>query len=143
MKRVFVALMALAATGAQAPGGADLQVELSGLRSTKGVVHLCLTSSAKRFLECKEDHTAIARTIPASRAAKLDLGPVRPGTYALLIVHDENNNGRLDMTLGIPREGFGFSNNPAMRPRPPHWDEIHFTMPPKATQQEVRIRYVL
>ena len=143
MNRILVALAALATMGADAPAGADLKVELSGLRSGKGVVQLCLTSSERRFLTCKEDRSAVARTIPAGTAQRLDLGIVRPGTYALLIVHDENGNGRLDMMMGIPREGFGFSNNPAMRPRPPKWDEIRFTMPATPLKQQVRVRYVL
>lgn len=148
MKRVIRAALAAAAVatiGAAGPArtGADLQVHLSGLRNGKGVVHLCLTTQAQRFLACKDDRGAVARTVPAGRAADLDLGPVRPGTYALLIVHDENGNGRLDMTMGIPREGFGFSNNPAMRPRAPKWEEIHFNMPAAALKQDIRVRYVL
>lgn len=139
----LAALAGLATMGAEAPSGADLKVQLSGLRNDRGVVHFCLTSSARRFLDCKGDRSAVARTVPAGKAQMLDLGTVRPGTYALLIVHDENRNGRLDMMMGIPREGFGFSNNPAMRPRPPRWEEIHFTMPPAATRQQVRVRYVL
>ena len=144
MKRIISVLAGIALGGAAAPHqGADLKIELTGLRSAKGVVHLCLTSSQQRFLSCKEDRSAMARTVPAGHAQKLDLGTVRPGTYALLIVHDENGNGKLDMMMGIPREGFGFSNNPAMRPRAPRWDEIRFTMPPAAMRQQVRIRYVL
>ncbi|WP_263078957.1 DUF2141 domain-containing protein [Endozoicomonas sp. Mp262] len=34
-----------------------------------------------------------------------------PGNYAISIFHDENNNGVLDKNLlGIPTEGYGFSN---------------------------------
>ena len=147
MRRATLALGALLLSGgagaAATAGSADLQVKLSGLRSAKGVVHLCLTPDAARFMHCKDNPAAIARTIPAARAAALDLGQVKPGNYALLIVHDENGNGKLDMTFGIPREGFGFSNNPAMKPRKPKWEEIRFTMPPKATTQQIRIRYVL
>lgn len=143
MKRLLIALGALAAIGAGPPPASDLEVQLNGLRSARGVVHLCLTSSHKRFLQCKEDRSAMARTVPAGQAQRLDLGEVRPGTYALLIVHDENANGKLDMTMGIPREGFGFSNNPSMRPRAPRWEEIRFTMPPAGLKQQVRMRYVL
>lgn len=143
MKRLLMMLAGLPLLGAGAPQGGDLKVELSGLRNAKGVVHLCLTTSQQRFLRCKDDRSAIARTIPAGQARQLDLGLVRPGTYALLIVHDENGNGKLDMMMGIPREGFGFSNNPPMRPRPPKWEEIHFAMPPSALRQDIRIRYVL
>jgi uncharacterized protein (DUF2141 family) len=143
MKRLAIMLAGLATMGAAGAPTADLKVELSGLRSAKGMVHLCLTSNQQRFLDCKGDPAAVARTIPAGKAHSLDLGLVKPGHYALLIVHDENNNGRLDMTMGIPREGFGFSNNPSMRPRAPRWEEIRFTMPEAALTKQVRIRYVL
>jgi uncharacterized protein (DUF2141 family) len=144
MKRMWAALAGLAAMGAGTPApGGGLKVELDGLRSSKGVVHLCLTASERQFLHCQKDRNAVARTVPATSARLLDLGTVKPGTYALLIIHDENGNGRLDMMMGIPREGFGFSNNPAMRPRAPRWDEIRFTMPAAPLHQQVRIRYVL
>ncbi len=40
--------------------------------------------------------------------------------------HDENGNGKLDTFLGIPREGFGFSKNPPVRPRAPKFSECSF-----------------
>lgn len=131
------------AGSAPAPQAADLQVLLTGLRSAKGTVHLCLSADPGKFLKCKDDRAALSRSVPAGHAQRLDLGPVKPGTYALLIVHDENRNGKLDMMLGIPREGFGFSNNPAVKPRPPRWEEIRFTVPASAMVQQVRVRYVL
>lgn len=37
---------------------------------------------------------------------------VPPGTYAIAAIHDENRNGDLDRDwLGIPTEGYGFSEN--------------------------------
>lgn len=140
-------LAAVATIGAGAPGaprtGADLQVQLSGIRSAKGVVHLCLSANPGRFLDCKADPSAVSRTLAAGSAGRIDLGSVKAGTYALLVVHDENRNGKLDMMMGIPREGFGFSNNPAMKPRAPKWEEIRFTMPASASVQQIRVRYVL
>lgn len=144
--RSAAAAMAVAVAtigAAPAPKGADLQVQLTGLRSAKGVVHLCLTASPSKFLKCNEDPAAVSRSIPAGSASRLDLGQVKAGTYALLVVHDENRNGKLDMMMGIPREGFGFSNNPAMKPRAPKWEEIRFSMPASDTVKQVRVRYVL
>ena len=38
------------------------------------------------------------------------------GIYAISILDDENNNGKMDYRLGfLPREGFGFSNNPGIK----------------------------
>lgn len=44
--------------------------------------------------------------------ARCDFEDIPPGTYAMAVVHDENMNGKLDTNwLGIPTEGYGFSNN--------------------------------
>jgi uncharacterized protein (DUF2141 family) len=43
--------------------------------------------------------------------ARCDFEDIPPGTYALAVIHDENMNGKLDTNwLGIPKEGYGFSN---------------------------------
>ncbi|MCP1335524.1 DUF2141 domain-containing protein [Hyphomicrobiales bacterium FT118] len=35
-----------------------------------------------------------------------------PGEYAVIVFHDENDNGLLDTGIfGVPVEGYGFSNN--------------------------------
>lgn len=140
---VAVTASATAGNSAASAGATDLQVQLAGLRSAKGMVLLCLSANPSKFLKCKEDPSAVSRSIPAGSAGRLDLGAVRPGTYALLVVHDENRNGKFDMMMGIPREGFGFSNNPAIRPRAPRWEEIKFTVPPGQSVQQVRVRYIL
>lgn len=45
------------------------------------------------------------------------------GSYALSVIHDENNNKKLDTMLGIPKEGFGFSNNPRIYFGPPDFED--------------------
>ena len=135
--------MAAALAGANTPELSQLNVDLTGLRSAKGQVHLCLTSQVARFLRCKEDKEAVAMTVPAGKAAHLKLGPVKPGTYALLVVHDENANGKLDMMMGIPREGFGFSNNPKIQMRAPKFEEVRFPVQAGPQTQSIRLRYIL
>jgi uncharacterized protein (DUF2141 family) len=143
-RRVAAGLVAAATlTGANTPAGSQVSVDLAGLRNAKGVVHFCLTSEASRFLQCKDDKGAVALTVAAGKAAHLMLGPVKPGTYALLVVHDENGNGKLDMMMGIPREGFGFSNNPKIHMRAPRFDEVRFAVQGGAQTQSIRLRYIL
>lgn len=44
--------------------------------------------------------------------ARSDFEDIPPGTYAIAVVHDENMNGELDVNwLGVPSEGYGFSND--------------------------------
>jgi len=132
-----------ALTAADVPAASRLSIDLTGLRNSKGKVHLCLTSQAARFLKCQEDKEALAMTVPAGQARHLTLGPVKPGTYALLVVHDENANGKLDMMMGIPREGFGFSNNPKIHMRAPKFEEVRFPLQSGAQTQSIRLRYIL
>ena len=43
--------------------------------------------------------------------ARCDFENIPPGKYAIAVIHDENMNGKLDANwLGIPKEGYGFSN---------------------------------
>lgn len=122
---------------------ADVTVQLTGLRNAKGMVHVCLTSNQARFLDCQKVGGSIGKSLPAGQASRIGLGKAAPGTYALLVIHDENGNGKLDMMLGMPREGFGFSNNPSMKPRAPRWDEVRFELKPGPSAQAIRVRYVL
>jgi uncharacterized protein (DUF2141 family) len=44
--------------------------------------------------------------------ARCHFADIAPGTYALAVIHDENLYGKLDANwLGIPSEGYGFSND--------------------------------
>ncbi|MFJ1258682.1 DUF2141 domain-containing protein, partial [Cupriavidus sp. CuC1] len=50
--------------------------------------------------------------MPPIRLAEGGLTWVDWGTYSIAAAHDENMNGKLDTNaLGIPMEGYGFSND--------------------------------
>jgi len=59
------------------------------------------------------------------------------------VIHDENGNAKLDTLAGIPREGFGFSRNPAIRFGPPRFAAARFAVGGDANQQQIRMRYIL
>lgn len=124
-----------------APAG-QLDVQLTGLRSAKGFVRLCLTPNPGRFPDCTGDPAAISRSLPASSSSTRFDG-VPSGDYAVAIIHDENGNGRLDTFAGVPREGFGFSRNPKISFGPPRFDAASFAIGTAPVRQEVRIRYFL
>ena len=63
-----------------------------------------------------------------------------PGTYAVQVMHDENDNGKLDSNfLGIPSEGYGFSNNPRVMRRAT-FEEARFELPAAGSDIDVRLR---
>ena len=121
---------ALAATAS----AADLTVKVDGVPSAKGTVLLDLDDSAAGW-----DNKAKPVATAGVKAVKGDVTytfkNVPPGTYAVGVIHDENDNGKLDTNfLGIPKEGYGFSNNTTAM-RKPTFEEAHFEI----GQQDVAI----
>ncbi|MBV9882333.1 MAG: DUF2141 domain-containing protein [Sphingomonadaceae bacterium] len=125
-----------------AASAAQLNVSLQGLRNLRGQVHLCLTRSADHFPDCSGDPAAVKRSLPANQAAHIAF-ELQPGAYALSVIHDENGNGRLDTSLGIPREGFGFSNNPHIWFGPPSFAAARFLLPAGGAALNVTMKYML
>src|SRR3569623_33228 len=126
MTRKLCLLILAPVVSAAAMPGASVEIHLEKLRNSRGVVHLCLTGNAATFPDCARDPQAITRTVPAASLSDIRIDAVRPGAYALAIFHDENGNTLLDSFFGIPREGFGFSRNPAVRFGPPRFDQARF-----------------
>jgi uncharacterized protein (DUF2141 family) len=59
--------------------------------------------------------------------ARCDFVDIPPGTYALAVIHDENRNGKLDTNwLGVPTEGYGFSNDAKAILGPPSFSVASF-----------------
>ena len=146
--RWHIALLALASlTGAAPvtqPQGLSMAVE--GLRSTKGQLLVCVTRTPAYFPDCSHDpdkrHFAVAAQ-GAARGSAVSLGALAPGAYAIAIVHDENGNGKLDTFAGIPREGVGFSRNPALRFGAPSFRSASFPIAGGPVEQDIRVKYFL
>jgi uncharacterized protein (DUF2141 family) len=139
--RLIAAPLLLVLVAAGAPT-AEFEISIEKLRSRKGDVHLCLTRQPTHFPDCKSDPKAVTRSAPATT------GPIRisglaPGGYALSIFHDENRNRKLDMIVGIPREGFGFSRNPVVRFGAPKFRQVRIDLRAGFTREAVRMQYLL
>ena len=138
-----VASFTLAGTAAPAqsqPVGLNLSIER--LRNDRGVLRICATRERKHFPDCSKDPSALRRSVPASTVAVSFQG-LKPGLYAISVLHDENGNGRMDTFLGVPREGFGFSGNAAPRFGPPSFEAAAITIEAGVSHQTVRMRYLL
>jgi uncharacterized protein (DUF2141 family) len=127
--------------GASLPA-ASVDVSLTGLRSTKGQVLVCLTANPQKFPDCSKDKAAVRLNVKAVDAGKFSLTAPGPGTYAIALVHDENANNKMDMRLFLPREGFGFSRNPAIGMGAPKFKSASFAVS-GATPQAIKMKYLL
>ena len=121
---------------------AELDVAIDHVRSTKGMIRVCLTADPHNFPGCVDDANATTRSIPANMPdVRFDGLP--HGDYAVAVIHDENSNAKLDVFAGIPREGYGFSRNPPVMFGAPRFAAARFTITGDANTQQIRMRYIL
>ena len=149
----FSMLIALALVGCTAKPSApadsaasergSIEVQVQGLRSTKGRVRVLLFDSADGF-PSSPDSAMRARSLEAgdeSISARFE--SVNYGKYAVSVLHDENENGALDKNLlGIPQEGYGVSRNPKPGFGPPGYDEAVFTFDSPEKVLEIKVLYL-
>ena len=132
------------APAAVAPAvAASIDLAITGLRSEKGDVLVCLSTDPKYFPDCGKDAKARKIKVSATDADNIQIAGVKPGTYAMALIHDENGNGKMDMRLFLPREGFGFSRNPKIGMGPPKFKSAQFTVGALDTHYAVRMNYIL
>ena len=67
---------------------------------------------------------------------------VPPGRYAIALLDDANRNGKADKALFLPREGFGFSRNAAVRFGPPKFAAAAFDVGAGEVSVPIRMRYM-
>ena len=133
---VTVLATLLAATATQA---ADLEVSVTALRSDAGLVHIALYDKAEAFP--KDERYLIDRLVPAKTGLAAFVG-LKPGTYAMAIYHDENGNGDFDQNfIGIPLEGYAFSNGAKPFLGPPDFADAAFTVGPDGTKITIPMTY--
>lgn len=107
---MFVNLPAVAVAQLPCPG---IHVKILNIRNNTGTVACALFESPDGFpIEYLHYATNMMVIKIRETQARCDFLDIPPGTYALAVIHDENMNGKLDTNwLGVPTEGYGFSND--------------------------------
>lgn len=117
---------------------ATLEVRIKDKVSTKGSFYYLVFKSDKGFPDVKKE-SAYLGTFSAKENS-LTIEDVPPGAYALTIFQDENESGKLDTNfLGIPKESFGFSNNPKILMGAPSFEKCRFQIQ-DTTVIEIKMR---
>src|SRR5258705_12215952 len=104
-----------------------LTIVIRNIKSDTGTVAAALYQSDKEFMK----KTWQSRSTP-SRPGEVQLvfENIPAGDYAVSVMHDFNKNGELDKnSIGIPKEGFGLSNNALGKFGPPKFTEAKLSMP--------------
>lgn len=119
---------------------ADLTVTVDGLRNANGTVRLELDGSEAAWNN-KAKATAMGNVKASIGAVSYTFSNIQPGTYGLGVYQDEDNSGKLRTNLfGIPKEGYGFSNNPSVM-RMPTFQEVQFTVAEQNTTVLIHLKH--
>lgn len=95
-----------------APPPHRLEAEIEGLRNSNGKVRCALWNSPRGFAKNDDSQFASAIADIDDRRATCSFNNLPAGSYAIAVLHDENGNGKMDDDfLGLPKEGYGFSND--------------------------------
>ncbi|WP_100260030.1 DUF2141 domain-containing protein [Qipengyuania seohaensis] len=146
---VLLPLCALAlAAGAPPPAkdaGVSITVKVTDLRNAKGLLRACMTTVQSDFPDCKKTASIHATSVTAREGGvTFTFDGVKPGRYAIALLHDENSNGKADRVLGMmPKEGFGFSRDAPVRMGPPKFSDAAFDMGTSDRELTIRMRYML
>lgn len=107
---MFVNLPAVAFAQSPCPG---IHVKILNIRNSTGTVACALFESPVGFpAEFLRSATNVMIIKIRKTQARCDFEDIPPGTYAMAVIHDENMSGKLETNwLGIPTEGYGFSND--------------------------------
>jgi uncharacterized protein (DUF2141 family) len=119
---------------------AALAVLVTGFPSDEGVAFVGLFESRGSYDDPDASPDESARLEIHDGQVRWRVESLAPGDYALRVYHDANGNQRLDRgRRGIPREHFGFSNNPARRRGPAPWQDARFELGPGETHVEIEL----
>ena len=129
--RIALTSLAIAAGLAVPSDAAELTVTVIGGQPSAGQMLVGVFDGEATFLE----------TAAVSGAAKVDgfgQGALRfklaPGTYAIAVTYDRNDNGVMDRTaLGLPAEPYAFSNDARAVFGPPSFARAAFALPEAGT----------
>jgi uncharacterized protein (DUF2141 family) len=108
----------------------ELTLEVDQITKTKGVVMIALYNSSDSY---KSDTNVFKgqKIAVTKNTLAVNFGDIPAGDYAIKLYQDENENGVIDTnTIGIPTEGYGFSNNGGAMGQP-SFDEAKFSVTEK------------
>lgn len=100
-----------------------LNIQVTNIQTIEGNINYALFNNEADF-DNKTNWVIADKKDITNDTMLIQIKNVPGGDYAISIYHDKNNNEELDKNLlGIPTEGFGFSNNVMGTFGPPSFEQ--------------------
>lgn len=119
-----------------------ISVQITGVRPAQGEVAVTLyADDSRRFLAPKGKllRARVRAQAPATHAC---FYVAAPAVYAIAVYHDADGDRDFDRNaMGMPAEGFGFSNDAPTKIGLPSFDKVRFRARAGETPLRVTMRY--
>lgn len=110
--KIIIAFFVLSISSSMTIQAQTLNVEISKVRSNKGNILLSVYNAEKGFPYESTSCIKIFSLKPQVGKVLLSAKDLPRGTYAIALFHDADGNGKLTTNiLGMPKEGYAFSND--------------------------------
>jgi uncharacterized protein (DUF2141 family) len=127
-------------TGREGP--VRLYVDVQNVRSSQGLVAVTLYSDDSRRFLARRGSLYVGRVPARQGTTRVCIQLPSTGTWALAVYHDADGNRSFNRNgLGMPAEGFGFTNNPGTLFGIPSFRAVRLSVPRNNMQTTVRLRY--
>jgi uncharacterized protein (DUF2141 family) len=145
---VLAALLAgsAGAAGAQdctgRPGPVRLYVDVEGVRASRGLIAVSLYADDRSRFLARRGALYVGRVPARQGRTRVCIHLPSTGIWALAVYHDEDSNRSFTRSgLGLPREGYGFSNNAPALLGLPAFRRVRMQVPRNNLATSIRLRY--
>jgi uncharacterized protein (DUF2141 family) len=140
MKKIILLLSMSVMLVVSAAAQNTIEVTVKNIKAIKGSIRVGLFNSESTFLKDAIDGKIVK--VSASEVTVV-FENLKPGEYAVSVIHDENDNGELDSNVvGIPKEGFAFGNNAVGMFGPPDFAKAKVTVDGQVIKQVINLNYM-
>ncbi|MEO8762138.1 MAG: DUF2141 domain-containing protein [Bacteroidia bacterium] len=139
MKSIIAFLVLIAVSGYSQ----TLKINMSNIRNAAGLMCLGFYTSDENF---DKDKPLFVKLIPKNTMVNgtltITYKDIKPGTYGIALLDDENNNDKMDYGLILPKEGFGFSNYYHTGLSKPNFTKFKFTLTNETKTVNIKVKYM-
>lgn len=139
MRRSFFLLTLLVFLLPISVAAAVLKVDVTGLASDRGDVHVALYNTPAAFPH-SDGMITETKVLVQDGVARVVFDGLKPGRYAIAVYHDENGNHSFDQGIfGIPLEAYGFSSGARAFFSAPSFEAAAFDVAEPETRIVIRL----
>ena len=124
------------------PSATRIFVVVEGVRSSQGLIAVTLYPDDSRRFLARRGSLYVGRVPARAGTTRACLHLPAPGTWAIAVYHDADGNRRFNRTaIGLPAEGYGFSNNAPALFGLPSFGRVRLAVPRTDMATSISLHY--